>query len=129
MRKRCLVIDDDAVVRVLLRHSLQAAGFDIVAEAATRAEALDAASSVRPDLVLVDLLLAGDDGLVTIGDIRAILSDAVIVVVSGLPAREMEAACLQAGADHYAGKSDLIDFGRVLAALLAAGSEQGRRRE
>lgn len=123
MNIRCLVVDDDALIRGLIRLSLTAAGFEVVAEATTRAEAVAAATSTEPELVLIDLVLSnGDDGLPAITELRAILPDAPIVVLSGLPAVEMEAPCLQAGADYYLEKRALVDLGEVLTGLLSAGT-------
>jgi len=122
MKNRCLLVDDDDLVRLLIGFSLPQAGFDVVAEATNAAEALAAAESVRPDIVLVDLMLSGDSGLDTIAHLRAVLPDGLIVVLSGMPVDQMEPACLRAGADHYLGKSGLADIGSALAGLVRAGA-------
>ena len=118
MKRRCLVVDDAEMVRVLVRLSLPPEAFEIVAEATNRVEAVAAAASWRPDLVLVDLVLARDDGLATIAELRAILPDASIVVFSGMPVDEAASACLAAGADHYVGKSLVGDIGDLLTELV-----------
>ena len=118
MKRRCLVVDDDEMVRVLIRLCLPSEDFEIVAEATNRVEAVEAAASARPDLVLIDLVLARDDGLATIADVRAILPDASIVVLSGMPVDKVESACLSAGADHYLTKSVVGEISGVLTGLL-----------
>jgi len=119
VRNRCLVVDDDDLVRRLIGFSLPRAGFEVVAEATNASDALDAAASAQPDIVLVDLSMPGDDGLATVAGLRLVLPDALIVVLSGMPVEEMEAACLEAGADHYLEKSALPHIGTVLTGLRA----------
>ncbi len=118
MKNRCLVVDDDEMVRRLVSLSLKRAGFEVVAEAASSEDARSAATSVRPDIVLVDLMLAGVDRNAPIADLRALLPEAVIVVLSGMAVDEHGPPSQLAGADHYLGKSALVDIGPVLARLL-----------
>src|SRR3972149_5188988 len=56
-----LVIDDDAVIRMLTREALRAAGF-IVYEAGSAEEGMAAFSASRPDLIFLDVMLPGVDG-------------------------------------------------------------------
>lgn len=127
MLRRCLIIDDADDVRLLLRLTLTRAGFEVVAEAATAAAALDAAATEAPEVVLVDLMLPGSDGLATIASLRAILPDAQIAVCSGMPSQLVGPACFNAGADYFLEKTSLIDIGSRLARLLGPGQSQDRR--
>ena len=63
MPARVLIIDDDPRFRALARALLQAAGCEVVAEAATAAQALMAVDSARPDAALVDVQLPDTDGV------------------------------------------------------------------
>ncbi len=115
--RQCLIIDDDPLVRLLLVLYLTSAGFEVVGEATSAADALTAAASLRPDIVLVDLKLPDSDGLVTVAALRSVLPGAWIVVLSGLAAGENETNCLRAGADHYLDKSNLLDVPATLERL------------
>jgi CheY-like chemotaxis protein len=117
LKNRCLVVDDDDLMRRLIELSLQQTGFEVVAEATNAADALEAATAFRPDIVLIDLMLSGIDDRAPIAGLRAFLPDAMIVVLSGMPADESGPRSRQAGADHYLGKSDLVNLGHVLASL------------
>src|SRR5918994_2117171 len=59
-----LVVDDHAEFRSVVRALLQAEGFDVVGEAADAQAALDSVIRLRPEVVLLDVLLPGLDGFV-----------------------------------------------------------------
>jgi DNA-binding NarL/FixJ family response regulator len=59
---KVLIVDDHPSFRASARRMLEADGFEVVAEAATGAEALRAAGSARPELVLLDVQLPDIDG-------------------------------------------------------------------
>lgn len=60
--KTVLIVDDHASFRSTARTLLEAEGFDVVAEAAAGAEALECAARLRPDVVLLDVQLPDMDG-------------------------------------------------------------------
>jgi DNA-binding NarL/FixJ family response regulator len=60
---RVVVADDQALVRTGFRMILTAGGVEVVAEAATGAEAIDAVRRTRPDVVLMDVRMPELDGL------------------------------------------------------------------
>jgi RNA polymerase sigma factor (sigma-70 family) len=60
---RVVVADDQALVRTGFRMILTADGIDVVAEATTGTEAIEAVRRTRPDVVLMDIRMPGLDGL------------------------------------------------------------------
>ncbi len=62
MSRRILVVDDDGHIREVVRFALEQAGFEVV-EAADGEAALELAESEAPDLVVLDVVLPGEDGL------------------------------------------------------------------
>lgn len=69
---RVLIVEDDYLVALSSEWALTDAGFEVVAIAATGEEAVVAALEVRPDLLLMDIRLAGDmDGIDTALALRA----------------------------------------------------------
>ncbi len=60
-RKRVLIVEDDVFQRTVTRNALQAAGYE-VAEAADGTEGLAKAESLRPDVILLDVVMPGPDG-------------------------------------------------------------------
>jgi len=69
-RGRVLVVDDDAALAEMLGIVLRREGYE-PAFVADGARALATFQQVRPDLVLLDLMLPGRNGLQICGDIRA----------------------------------------------------------
>jgi DNA-binding NarL/FixJ family response regulator len=65
-----LLVDDHPGFRRMARLLLQSGGYDVVAEAATAAEAVTTARELEPDLVLLDVLLPDGNG----ADVAALLS-------------------------------------------------------
>ncbi len=100
--RRVLVVDDEANIRDVLRHYLESAGF-VVAEAIDGADALRVAATQPPDLVVLDLMLPGMDGLEVCRQLRA--RSAVPILM--LTARGEEGDKLSGfsiGADDYVTK-------------------------
>lgn len=62
VRPTLLIVDDHARFRSFARALLEADGFDVVGEAADGASALAAVRELQPDVVLLDVVLPGDDG-------------------------------------------------------------------
>jgi CheY-like chemotaxis protein len=79
---RILVIDDDAVVRNLLRTVLEAAGHAVV-EAADGVEGVSACRSHEVDLVITDILMPEADGSWAIRRIKRDFPDITIIAMSG----------------------------------------------
>ncbi len=60
---RVLLVDDHAIWRGGVVSMLESTEFDVVGEAASGREALEEAAVCKPDLVLLDIRMAGGDGL------------------------------------------------------------------
>lgn len=118
---RILLVEDDVPLRRVVRRSLLTEDFD-VGETATGEEALIVATVDHPELVLLDLMLPGIDGLETLRRLRS-FSDVPVVVMTVRDALSDKIAALDAGADDYVVKpfetEELI--ARVRANLRRAG--------
>jgi CheY-like chemotaxis protein len=66
---RVLVIEDDALIAMLLSELLAGMGHDVCATAATEAEAMSAAARHRPDLMIVDAGLGCGSGVAAVEEI------------------------------------------------------------
>jgi two-component system OmpR family response regulator len=97
--RTAVVIDDDPAVRLMLRVALEASAF-VVHEAEDGPAGVRLTDEVRPELVTLDLVMPGFDGIEACRRIR-VISDAYIIMIS---ARADEADCLvglASGADDY----------------------------
>jgi DNA-binding NarL/FixJ family response regulator len=99
---RVLVADDHAIVRTGIRHVLEREpGFTVVGEAATGAEALELASSLRPDVVVLDISMPGDSGLRVAAELRLRYPETHVLILSMHDNTEYVLESLRAGAHGY----------------------------
>ncbi len=102
MSIRILLVDDHAVVRQGLRMFLGLdPELDIVGEASDGAEALRMAHSLKPDVVLMDLVMPVMDGISAIGAIRRELPDTEVIALTSVLEDEKVIGAVKAGAIGY----------------------------
>lgn len=101
--RRALVVDDTAIMRVIVSRILREAHFDVV-EAANGAEAIQAFFREKPDIVLMDLNMEGIDGTAAIRGILQINANARIVVCSATSDAHVVMNLLKLGARGYVTK-------------------------
>jgi two-component system OmpR family response regulator len=94
-----LVVDDDAEIRSLLRDYLQKNGYRVTAVADGRAM-WAALEEAHPDLVVLDVMLPGDDGLTLCRDLRA-KSELPIIMLTARGEETDRIVGLEMGADDY----------------------------
>ncbi|HEX5914380.1 MAG TPA: response regulator, partial [Rubrobacter sp.] len=82
-----LIVEDDEVITSTLAYNLSRQGFGVKA-ATTGAEALRMARKMRPDLILLDVMLPGESGIEVCERIRERDQDVVIVMVTAKDAEE-----------------------------------------
>ncbi|HWR85506.1 MAG TPA: response regulator transcription factor [Rhodoglobus sp.] len=97
---RVLVVDEEEALSTLVTLALELEGWQ-VRTAATAAEALDAAASFAPDIVLLDMGLPDAPGTDVVAAMRADGSTAAVVFLTGRAEHEHRAAAFAAGADDY----------------------------
>ncbi|HEY7971218.1 MAG TPA: response regulator transcription factor [Candidatus Limnocylindrales bacterium] len=116
---RVLLVDDHAVVRMGLKvfFDLQD-DIDVVGEASDGSEGLAMARRLKPDVILMDLLMPNMDGLTAIGRIKAEMPETEIVAVTSFIEEEKVTAALEAGASGYVLKD--AEAEEVAAAVRAA---------
>ena len=126
--RRILIADDHALIRLSLRDDLEAAGFNVCAEAATGAEAFDAALREQPELCLLDVYMPEGDGVTAGAAIKRELPQTKILLITAEPTPEGALAAARTGADGYLGKDiDPLRLPQVVAAVLAGESAYPRR--
>lgn len=99
---RVALVDDHHVVRDGLRLVLAGApGFEVVGDAGTEAAALDLVEATRPDVLLLDLTLADEDGIRLLRTVRSRFGEVRIVVLTMHRDSETVRQALAAGAAGY----------------------------
>lgn len=114
--ERILVVDDELGVRQLLKKFLEHKGY-MVAIAASGLEAIAAVEEHHPDLILLDIMLPGLNGLETLQRIREIDRTVEIIIVTGFSGGEMAKEAMRQVASDCVTKP--IDLGYLELSILA----------
>ena len=121
-----LIVEDDEVIMGTLAYNLSRQGFG-VSQATTGAQALRLARKMRPDLILLDIMLPEESGIEVCKRIRERDQQVVIIMITVMDAEDDKVRGFEAGADDYVTKP----FGmKELLARINANlkrSETGRR--
>jgi two-component system, OmpR family, KDP operon response regulator KdpE len=104
---RILVADDDARLRESLFARLTAAGYDVI-NAGNGTEALEQAQVQEPDMLILDILMSGMDGLQVLHELRK-YSVIPVIVLSTQNADITRIKTLNLGADDYLAKPFNVD--------------------
>lgn len=99
---RVLIVDDHAIVRQGLRLMLESQPhIEVVGEAESSEAAIELVMQARPDVVLMDLLMPGMDGVEGIQRIRMVAPDTRVLVLSSVLEDNLVRRAIQAGAYGY----------------------------
>ena len=101
-RKKILLIDDEADILEILSYNLEKEGYQ-VETAENGNEGIKKAREIIPDLILLDVMMPGKDGIETCQELRQIkeLQDTLIVFLSARSEEFSQLAGYQAGANDY----------------------------
>ncbi|HVF79638.1 MAG TPA: response regulator transcription factor [Solirubrobacteraceae bacterium] len=117
MSPTVLIVDDHAAFRALARQVLQADGYDVIGEAIDGKAGLDAAGSLQPDIVLLDVRLPDADGFQVAQAFAACCTAAIVVTSSSDDPLYPERA-MNCGARGFVAKHDVC--GAALDRLLTS---------
>ena len=111
-RIKVLVVDDHTVLRQALRLLLeQHPQIEVVGEAANGREAVDVAERTRPDVVLMDMVMPGLNGLEATRQLHKRVPHSRVLILTGYVEDEQVLAALRAGASGYVVKrSDVSEL-------------------
>jgi YesN/AraC family two-component response regulator len=103
-RLSVLVVDDNASMRAALRGIVKGDGHDVVGEAAEGKTALTLIRQLRPDVVLLDMVMPVMDGLAVLTEIKETGLDTTVLVVSGNQDQALIQQAFSLGAIGYVTK-------------------------
>ena len=125
---RLLVVDDDADIVELLAASLRFSGFEVTT-ARNGHEALAVAASTRPDLIVLDVMMPGLDGLTVVRRLRESGNRVPVVLLTARDSTEDRVSGLTVGGDDYITKPFSLEevVARIRAVLRRSGSSASGR--
>jgi DNA-binding NarL/FixJ family response regulator len=108
---RILLIDDHTVFREALGALLvqRDPTLEIVGERSTARDGIRAVAELRPDLVLMDIMLGGTSGIAAVRELRRLEMQCRILILTAIVEPGFVVDALSAGADGYALKEQTID--------------------
>ena len=105
---RILLIDDNDGIRTLVRTLLENSGCcEVVGEASDGSDAISAVGRYRPDLVIMDWQMPGEDGVIATRRLKRVYPAVQVVALVTMETPELRAEFRAAGADGFFGKADL----------------------
>ena len=113
---RILVVDDDPKIRTVVRRGLAYEGYRVI-EAASGEEGLEKAREHLPDLVILDVMMPGIDGLEVTRRLRAAGGEVAILMLTARDEIKDRVEGLETGADDYLVKP--FNFEELLARVHA----------
>ncbi len=106
---RVMIADDSKAIRIMLKDIILNGKHELVAEAADGAEAVEKFVDLKPDVLLLDLVLPKKDGLTALKEIKETNPNAKIIMITVLDNKQMIQDCISAGAQAYITKPFTAD--------------------
>jgi response regulator NasT len=100
MTARIVIAEDEAIIRMDLREMLEEEGYEVVGEAADGDEAMRLAEQLRPDLVILDIVMPETDGL-TAAEHIVEQELAAVLILTAFSHRDKVARATRAGVMAY----------------------------
>jgi len=96
-----MTVEDPAATLTLIAAPLQASEFKVIASERDGSRAVEVFREIRPDIVLLDLIMPGQSGMETLSQILALDPDTCVVMVSSLGTEDAVHQCLSTGARSF----------------------------
>lgn len=123
MNRPLLLVDDDSIVRMVVRNFLTGAGFE-VHEADCIRTALTVFETVHPEIVLLDVFLPDGNALELVSHLKKLVPETAVLVLTANASIDLAVRAIKEGAEHFLTKP--VDF-TALKAILDRLIERQRR--
>ncbi|MBF0545003.1 MAG: response regulator [Candidatus Riflebacteria bacterium] len=101
MAKRVMIVDDAAVMRIMLKQLLTKSGYEVAGEAANGADAVAKYPVLKPDFVTMDITMPDMDGIEAVKEILKLDPNAKIIMCSAMGTIDKVKAAILAGAKSF----------------------------
>ena len=103
MTKRCsvIVVDDNDMMRSILRGMLRDEEFEVIGEARNGVAAVDIANRLKPDIICLDVMMPEKGGLEALCEIKAARPETEVVMITSSSDQETVQGAIQNGAGGY----------------------------
>jgi len=121
-----VIVDDNDMMRTILRSILRGEEYDVVGEARNGAQAVELVERLKPDIVCMDVLMPEKNGLEAMAEIKQILPETEFIMITGSADPETVQDAIMNGASGYIVKP--FNAARVLDALKRSANRIQQRR-
>lgn len=101
MSAKILIVDDNYLMRVLLRGILLGENCQVIGEARNGSVALESIAHNKPDIVFLDVMMPEMDGLEALQNIKSQYPEIIVVMITGNPSKENVEESIQGGANGF----------------------------
>lgn len=98
---KILIVDDNDLMRALLRGILRNEDYHIIGEARNGAVALEFIKRDKPDLICMDVMMPEMDGLEALQSIKAEHPEIIVIMITGNPSKENVQESIKGGASGF----------------------------
>ncbi len=98
---KILIVDDNDLIRALLRGILRNEAYHIIGEAKNGAIALELIKHDKPDLICLDVMMPEMDGLEALQNIKAAHPEIIVIMVTGNPSKDNVQESIKGGASGF----------------------------
>ena len=117
---KVLVVDDHPFIRASVCMQLRQDQHEVVGQADNGIDAVRLARECSPDIVILDLLIPGLDGLEVISRIKGLERPCKLLVLTSQPAESYSLRCMKAGASGFVSKTDdLVALSKAMVVVLS----------
>ena len=100
-RLRVLIVDDNEMMRSVLRLTIQSDAYEVVGDASCCRTGMEQINRLRPDVAILDVHMPNGNGLDMFKEIKEIFPQMVVLMVTASSERETVQTAMQEGADGF----------------------------
>jgi len=103
LAKRCsvIIVDDNDMMRSILRSMLRGETYEVIGEARNGIAAVDIANRLKPDIICLDIMMPEKSGLEALREIKAARPEIAVVMITSSSEPETVQTAIQNGASGY----------------------------
>jgi two-component system chemotaxis response regulator CheY len=99
--QKVMLVDDASFMRMMLKNILVGSGYEVVGEAENGAKAVEQYKSLKPDLVMMDIIMPEMGGIDAVREIMKVNPSAKILMCSSMGQQSLVVEAIQAGAKDF----------------------------